>query len=122
MTFFLVAQPFRAAEESPAVGWAIVYVLRFQGVTMALSAGLKPRGYDERGASDLLNPKNILGQPPMEDVGVQQGFQKKRAEPPWGIPPGHFRGDEPDQQLQEVPQPPPPMGTSDKTLKPDTMP
>ncbi|MBZ4658950.1 MAG: hypothetical protein JG766_873 [Desulfacinum sp.] len=45
MSAFLVAQPFRAAEESPHVGWSIVYILSLHGVTMVLSAGLKPRGY-----------------------------------------------------------------------------
>jgi len=50
MASFLVAQPFRAAEEPPNVGWAIAYFLSLHEVAMALSAGLKPRGYDEKGS------------------------------------------------------------------------
>jgi|GEM_PF-2843499 len=44
------AQPFRAVEESPAVGWVIAYLLSLHEVTTVLSAGLKPRSYNERGA------------------------------------------------------------------------
>jgi hypothetical protein len=48
-TSFPVAQPFRAAEGSPVVGQAIAYFLSTHGVAMALSAGRKPRSYEEKG-------------------------------------------------------------------------
>jgi hypothetical protein len=35
MTVFLVAQPFRAVEESPEAGWTIGYDLSIHGLVMA---------------------------------------------------------------------------------------
>jgi hypothetical protein len=39
MTAFLVAQPFRAAEESPDLVWAFGYSMSLHGLTMTLSRG-----------------------------------------------------------------------------------
>jgi hypothetical protein len=50
-SLFLVAQPFRAGEDPPDVGWTIAYFLSLHGVAMALSAGLKSRGYEVNGNS-----------------------------------------------------------------------
>ncbi len=54
MASFLVAQPFRAAEKPWNVGWAIAYFLLLHEVTMALPAGLKPRGYEGNQNSSAL--------------------------------------------------------------------
>ncbi len=48
MAAFLVAQPFRAAEESPDVAGAIGYCLPLHRVPPTPFAGLKPRGYERR--------------------------------------------------------------------------
>jgi len=48
MISFLVAQPFRAAEKPSNVGWDIAYFLSLHEVAMALSVGLKPRGYEKK--------------------------------------------------------------------------
>ncbi|SHF25609.1 hypothetical protein SAMN02745206_01643 [Desulfacinum infernum DSM 9756] len=47
ITGFLVAQPFRAAEESADFGRIFRCSLSLHRVTMAPPAGLKPRGYEE---------------------------------------------------------------------------
>jgi len=48
MTVFRVAQPFGAAEQPPDVARTIWYFKSLHEVGMALSAGLKPRGDEEK--------------------------------------------------------------------------
>jgi len=62
MTVFRVAQPFGAAEQPPDVARTIWYFKSLHEVGMALSAGLKPRGDEEKVFFGQLVRTSILRQ------------------------------------------------------------